>query len=118
MQIELNISPINEVAKIQPPRAVTAKIETTEGKLPEIKTKPLQKEDDGDVESNLKELQAAFSEHNMSLKFSRDKETNALVVELINQQTGEAVRQIPSEVSLKLAAEMGKLQGLIYSRKA
>lgn len=60
---------------------------------------------------NLDKLKADLAEHNISLRFSRDSETNQLVVEMIDGKTGEAVRQFPSEVSLKLAADFVKLQG-------
>ncbi|HRH42641.1 MAG TPA: flagellar protein FlaG [Pyrinomonadaceae bacterium] len=60
---------------------------------------------------NLDKLKEDLAEHNISLRFSRDSETNQLVVEMIDGKTGEEVRQFPSEVSLKLAADFVKLQG-------
>ncbi len=60
---------------------------------------------------DLGKLKSALAEHNITLKFSRDDKTNAIIVELVNEKTGEAIRQIPSEVSLKLAAEYVKTQG-------
>jgi len=56
-------------------------------------------------------LQNALGEHDLTLKFRKDEETNRLVVELIDSKTGVAVRQMPSEVSLKLGAAFAKLQG-------
>ena len=56
-------------------------------------------------------LQNGLGEHNISLKFSKDETTKALVVELIDDKTGEEIRQFPTEVSLKLAATFIKLQG-------
>ena len=57
-------------------------------------------------------LQTALAEHDISLKFSKDEATNDLVVELIDQKTGEAIRQFPTAVSLSLAATFQKLQGV------
>lgn len=57
-------------------------------------------------------LQTALAQHDISLKFSKDEATNDLVVELIDQKTGEAIRQFPTEVSLSLAATFQKLQGV------
>lgn len=62
-------------------------------------------------EENLQKLQDVFAESNITLKYSRDDKTKALVVEMVDSQTGEAVLQIPSEVSLKLAALFVKTQG-------
>lgn len=59
----------------------------------------------------IQNLQKALGEHDLTLKFRQDKETNRWVVELIDSKTGVAVRQMPSEVSLKLGAAFAKLQG-------
>lgn len=59
----------------------------------------------------IQNLQKALSEHDLNLKFRQDEETNQLVVELIDSKTGVAIRQMPSEVSLKLSAAFAKLQG-------
>jgi uncharacterized FlaG/YvyC family protein len=59
------------------------------------------------------ELQAVLTQHNISLKFSHNEQTNEVVVQLVDDRTGEAIRQIPNEVSLKLAAANIKLQGQI-----
>ena len=63
----------------------------------------------------LAKLKAALSEHNISLKFSRDDATKRVVVEMIDQKTGEAIRQFPTEVSLSLAANFMKLQGVFLN---
>ena len=59
----------------------------------------------------LEELTKALEENNITLTFSQDQDTKALVVKLVDNVTGEAIRQIPSEVSLKLAAINAKVQG-------
>jgi uncharacterized FlaG/YvyC family protein len=63
----------------------------------------------------LVKLKAALSEHNISLKFSQDDATKRIVVEMIDQKTGEAIRQFPSQVSLSLAANFMKLQGVFLN---
>ena len=67
---------------------------------------------EGPVQSEeLIKLKSSLAEHNIELKFSKDDKTNSLVVELIDEKTGEAIQQFPSDVSLKLAANFIKLQG-------
>lgn len=85
-------------AKIPKPK--TEKAET-----PEAADKKTEKIED------LSKLKAALADHNISLRFSQDKDTKELVVNLVNDKTGESVLQIPSEVSLKLAADFVKTQG-------
>jgi uncharacterized FlaG/YvyC family protein len=60
---------------------------------------------------SLRKLKETLAENNITLKFSRDESTRAIIVELVDGQTGEAIRQIPSTVSLRLAAHFVKLQG-------
>ncbi len=62
-------------------------------------------------------LQKTLSQHDISLKFRTDDQTNAVVVELIDSETGEAINQFPSEVSLKLSASFTKLQGQFIDKQ-
>jgi flagellar protein FlaG len=71
-----------------------------------------------EIEAAMRAIGAVVSEANIALKFSRDDDTGAIVIEMIDQNTGEPVRQIPSEASLKLAAALGKLQGNIINHQA
>lgn len=73
-------------------------------------TEPLQEE-------NLKNLKNSLGEHNITLKFRQDEETKQLVVELVNNLTGESIRQIPTEVSLRLSQMSIKLQGQFVDDK-
>lgn len=77
----------------------------------EVKTKIETTGKPEDKAENLKKLQDILAENNITLKFRQDTETKALVVELVDDKTGEAIRQIPSEISLKLAAVYVKMQG-------
>ncbi|MFM9904733.1 MAG: flagellar protein FlaG [Pyrinomonadaceae bacterium] len=81
---------------------------TAKEKAPPVKERKLA----GPVESEeIAKLKSSLAEHNIELKFSKDDETNALVVQLIDEKTGESIQQFPSDVSLKLAANFIKPQG-------
>lgn len=64
-----------------------------------------------DKAENIQKLQDVLTENNVTLKFRQDSDTKQLVVELVDDKTGEAIRQIPSQISLKLAAVFVKMQG-------
>lgn len=64
----------------------------------------------------IEKITSILAEHDITLKFSTDTETNAVVVEMVDEKTGEAIRQFPSAVSLKLAASFAKLQGQFINR--
>lgn len=52
----------------------------------------------------------------IDLKFSIDTDSKQVVVKVLNGQTGELIRQIPSAEALKLAKAMDTLQGLIIQK--
>jgi uncharacterized FlaG/YvyC family protein len=64
------------------------------------------------------QIQDAIQDTNISLNFSRDEESGAIVVKWVDQRSGEAIQQIPSETTLRLAAVLGKLQGQFFDQKA
>lgn len=55
---------------------------------------------------------------NSGLEFAIDKDTGRTLVKVIDQQTKEVVRQIPSEEVLNIAKALDKLQGLFIHNKA
>ncbi len=84
--------------------------------LPDAITFPSRSREE--VDAAVRVISEAVSESNIALKFSRDDDTGSIVIEMIDQNTGEPVRQIPSEASLKLSAALGKLQGNIVNHQA
>ena len=118
MQINFLTQPLN----INPPKSDNNFPETEFVKKPDsdivqtkAKTKPLESAPFQD--ENLKNLQNTLAEHNITLKFREDEKTKQLVVELVDNKTGESIRQFPSEVSLKLSAMAIKVQGQFVDDK-
>lgn len=66
---------------------------------------------------NLDQLKNALAENKITLQFSQDTETKQLVVKLVDDVTGEAIRQIPTEISLKLSAVFVKMKGQFVDTK-
>lgn len=53
-----------------------------------------------------------------NLAFSVDEETGTTVVKVIDTQTKEVIRQMPTKEALVIAQALDKLQGLIFRAKA
>ena len=51
------------------------------------------------------------------LAFSSDEETGATIIQIIDNDTGETVRQIPPEEVVKLRKRIGEIQGLLLDKK-
>ena len=61
----------------------------------------------------------ALQPSNSNLKFNIDPGTQRLVVKVVDAQTGDIIRQIPSKEVLAIAESIGQYQkGLLLSQKA
>lgn len=65
-----------------------------------------------------KDLQQSLSKANTGLQFSVDNSTGKTVIRVVHEQSGELIRQIPSEEMLAIARNIGKMQGLLFEKKA
>jgi len=53
-----------------------------------------------------------------SLRFNIDDETGKTIVKVMDSQTQEVIKQIPTEEMLAIAKALDKLQGLLVKQKA
>ncbi|MDR3158392.1 MAG: flagellar protein FlaG [Zoogloeaceae bacterium] len=70
------------------------------------------------LQEGVKELREFVKPYNTSLAFSVDEESGELVVKVTDNETGDMIRQIPSEDALKLAQALDTLKGLFIRQKA
>ena len=78
-----------------------------------------------DPKANRDTLQKAVDHANQTLRslssnelqFSIDKETGVQVVKLTDKETGEVIRQIPSEEMLKIAKSIDAMRGTLVSQE-
>lgn len=107
MQINPSVQPIEFGSAIRVQAEKPVEKTESKAKVPAVESPAVP---DNKAE-NLARLKEVLSESNLTLKFRRDDDTQQLVVELVDDKTGEAIRQIPSQISLKLAAAFVKMQG-------
>lgn len=55
---------------------------------------------------------------NFNIDFVLDDETNSTVIKIIDRDSGEMIRQIPSEQMLDLRSHLKELVGLIFDQMA
>lgn len=55
---------------------------------------------------------------NSAVKFSMDKDSGSTVVKVLDTETKEVIRQIPSEEMLAIAKALNHIQGLLIKQKA
>ena len=55
---------------------------------------------------------------NNAVEFSLDKDSDRMIVKVVDTATREVIRQFPSEEMLALAQALDKIQGLLIKQKA
>lgn len=71
-----------------------------------------------ELQESLERVNEAVKVFNSSVRFSVDEETKQQVVKVVDVETDEVIRQIPSEDVLAIARAFDKLQGLLLKDKA
>lgn len=78
-----------------------------------------------DAQSELKEVKQAVSDINKAmqfmsrqLEFSVDTDSERTIVKVIDQQTREVIRQMPTKEALEIGKALEKAQGLLIKQTA
>jgi flagellar protein FlaG len=70
------------------------------------------------VQRAIKQINQSMRANDQALEFSIDEDSKETVVKIIDQNTREVVRQIPSPEALEIAKSLDKMMGLLISQKA
>jgi len=71
-----------------------------------------------EIEASLERVNETVKLFNSSIRFDVDKETHRQIVRVVDIETEELIRQIPSEDLLSISRALDKLQGLLIKDKA
>ncbi|TDF77514.1 flagellar protein FlaG [Pseudomonas sp. H9] len=112
MSIKLNTSYPAAVTQAQGAQAAQAK--------PAEKTEPAAAEESqrAALEKAVTEMREFVQATHRNLDFSIDETTGIVVVKVIATDSGEVVRQLPSETALKLAQNLSDASSLLFNTKA
>lgn len=70
------------------------------------------------VAQAVKDINKSLQSASRSLEFTVDSDDKKIVVKVIDQQTREVLRQIPSEEAIEISKSLDKLQGLLIKQQA
>jgi flagellar protein FlaG len=137
MEVVMNIDASAGVREVAPP--VVAAVDTVVDKV-KPRISPVEKSNDSSQTAlDKKALQEKAKEQRLSneelaeavqdiqsrlevvgtrLGFSIHEETEDIVVEITNRESGELIRQIPSDEVLELRARLDELVGILFDKKA
>jgi flagellar protein FlaG len=71
-----------------------------------------------ELQDAVEKIQKFVSMAACNIEFSIDEDSGRTVVKVVDRETKDVVRQIPSEEMLDLAQALDKLQGLLIKQKA
>jgi flagellar protein FlaG len=71
-----------------------------------------------DIDKVVREINDNLQAMHTELNFSVDKETEKMVLKIVNSKTQEVIRQIPAEEALRIASCLSKLLGLLVDENA
>ena len=66
----------------------------------------------------LADINDSLKNASVDLRFEFDKESRQSITKVMDTQTGEMIRQMPSEDAVHASKVLGRLQGILFSHKA
>ncbi|MGO4392523.1 flagellar protein FlaG [Variovorax sp. M-6] len=79
---------------------------------------PVEEATPAQVEAAVQEVNASFAVRSISLQFEVDRDTDKVIVKVVDRTSGEVIRQIPNEEVVRFAKVMGRSTGLLVSQQA
>ncbi len=70
------------------------------------------------IEMAVKSVNATLESRSISLQFEVDRDTDKLVVKVVDRSNGEVIRQIPTEEVVRIAKVMDRQAGLLVRQQA
>ena len=71
------------------------------------------------LKSAVEDINKVLKQNNNALEFNMDTDTNKLTVKLVDTETGDVIRQFPSEDMLAISRSIDRFQqGLLLKQKA
>lgn len=71
-----------------------------------------------EVAQAVKAANKALQQQNLGLEFTVDEDSERTIVRVVDQETSEVIRQIPSEEMLEIAKALDQQLGLLIRQKA
>ncbi|MCX2691045.1 flagellar protein FlaG [Pseudomonas sp. DCB_CB] len=96
----------------------TSMTASAEVALADDSAKPMAITDVDQVKAAVSQIESFLSSTRRNLEFTTDEESGKIVVRIIVSDTGELVRQLPSEEALRIARSLNDVNSLLFDAKA
>lgn len=84
--------------------------------LVDVQNAGLDKPDAKRVLQSIEDLNKVMAGFSISVQFKIDPDYNELIVKVVDQETGQLIRQIPTEDVVKMSKAMDNLSGLLFAK--
>jgi len=112
--LDVRSGDVSSVPREPPTAKPSAPVEILGVAVESVGKVPSPEEVKGAVEMINKAIQALARD----LRFSMDEDTKSTVVKVVDSNTGEVIRQFPTEEVLQIAKALDKWQGMLIRQKA
>ncbi|MGR2709307.1 flagellar biosynthesis protein FlaG [Pseudomonas sp. IB20] len=114
MDMSIKLNPSYPAGAAQASGAVAAQAKPAK----EAESAPAAEPQRAALEKAVTDIREFVQASQRNLDFSIDDTTHRVVVKVIATDSGEVIRQIPSETALKLAQDLSKASSLLFDTKA
>lgn len=106
-------SMVQSAARSAPPRSSAIAVDTSTAVAQTSKAP-----DAAQVKEAVKNINDSLQTLAQGVVFSIDEKSNSTIVKVIDQETQEVLRQIPSKEALEIARALGSVSGMLIKQKA
>ncbi len=86
--------------------------------LADVQNAGLDKPDAKRVQESIADINKVMAGFSISVQFKIDPDYKELIVKVVDQETGQLIRQIPTEEVVKMSKAMDNLKGLLFAQSA
>ena len=79
--------------------------------------KPAERTTAAQADLALGKINATLQLSSVDVRFEIDPKTDRVITKVVDMHSGEVIRQIPSEVAVRISKALDKLQGLLVNEK-
>ena len=95
--------------------AVALAIQEVSTKAPKVDVAAVS---ESEVAQAVETLNQVLKERDISLRFERNETLNRFIVEVVDQNTGEKVLQVPDDEVIHAVENIDRLRGILFSKEA
>lgn len=96
----------------------TQKISASNTHAPALVSSVESKESEEQIKQAVQKIQGAVDSLAQNLRFSVDEDTGKTIIKVMDAQTEEVIRQIPTKEAVEIARTLNKVHGLLFNDKA